>query len=106
MKKLILSAALVLGSLTTFAQESATTSNTVTETAKQETTTAVAQEAYTEVTLDQVPEAVKTALTKAYPTAKLDKAFINEAKEYKLEITLDEKKGNLFADANGKWIQK
>ena len=30
----------------------------------------------------------------------------NCKKEYKLDVTVGEKKGNLFADENGKWIQK
>ena len=112
MKKLILSAALVLGSLTAFAQ--ATPSKTAkptteatkaaTETAKPATETT--KQSYTEVTLDEVPEAVKTALTRVYPTATLDKAYVNEAKEYKLDVTLNEKKGNLFADEKGNWIKK
>lgn len=123
MKKLILSAALVLGSLTAFAQDQATTSKSSTTT-KSTTTTqpatttqepatstqtpadATKQAAYTEITVAEVPENIKASLTKAYPTAKLDKAFINEAKEYKLEVAIGEKRGNLFADANGKWIQK
>ena len=31
---------------------------------------------------------------------------VNANKEYKLDVTVAEKKGNLFADGNGKWIQK
>ena len=42
----------------------------------------------------------------AYPDVVLDKAYINAAKEYKLDVTIGDKKGNLFADANGKWIKK
>lgn len=99
MKKLILSAALVLGSLTTFAQEATTTAA---KTAPQETT----QTAYKEITSAEVPEAVKTALTKAYPTATIDKAFVNDLKEYKLEVTVGDKKGSLFADEKGNWIKK
>jgi len=98
MKKLILSAALVLGSLTSFASTPIVGSNPV--------TINVVQDDYKEVKLEEVPEAVKAALKKAYATATLDKAFINEAKEYKLEITLNGEKGNLYADATGKWIEK
>ena len=98
MKKLILSAALVLGSLTSFASTPIVGSNPV--------TINVVQDDYKEVKLEEVPEAVKAALKKAYSTATLDKAFINEAKEYKLEITLNGEKGNLYADATGKWIEK
>ena len=98
MKKLILSAAILLGSLSTFAQTSTPAKTAVT------TQTTVA-ETYTEITLGEVPEAVKAALTKAYPTAVLDKAYINEKKEYKLEITVGDKVGALYADATGNWIK-
>jgi hypothetical protein len=99
MKKLILSAAILLGSLSTFAQTSVPVKTAVT------TQTTVA-ETYVEITVGEVPEAVKSALTKAYPTAALDKAYINEKKEYKLEITVGNKAGALYADATGNWIKK
>ena len=91
MKKLILSAAILLGSLSTFAQTAAPAKTAVAaETTVQSATT----EEYKEVPVAEVPEAVKASLTKAYPTAVLNKAYINEKKEYKLEITVDEKAGN------------
>ena len=106
MKKLILSAAILMGSLTAFAQSTpAKTAKPVTETATPATET-VKQEGYKEVTMEEIPEPIKTALTKVYPTATLDKAYVNEAKEYKLDVTLNEKKGNLFADEKGNWIKK
>lgn len=98
MKKLILSAAILLGSLSTFA-------STIPATNVDVKTTSI-QEEYTEVKLEEVPEAIKAALKTAYPDAVLDKAYINAAKEYKLDVTIGDKKGNLFADANGKWIKK
>jgi hypothetical protein len=98
MKKLILSAAILLGSLSTFAQTSTTAKTAV-------TTQTTVTETYTEISVGEVPEAVKSALTKAYPTAKLDKAYINEKKEYKLEITVGDKVGALYADATGNWIK-
>lgn len=99
MKKLILSAAIFLGSLSTFAQTSAAAKTTT-------TTTQTVEDTYTEIKVEDVPVAVKSALIKAYPTAVLDKAYINEKKEYKLEVTVGEKAGALYADANGNWIKK
>ncbi|WP_413999561.1 hypothetical protein ACMDB5_03105 [Flavobacterium sp. W1B] len=98
MKKLILSAAIVLGSLSTFAATIAT-NNPV------EKSVTIAEE-YTEIKIEELPAAVVNALKKAYPDAVLTKAYVNEKKEYKLDITVGEKVGSLFADANGKWIQK
>ena len=98
MKKLILSAAIILGSVSTYA---ITVPSTI-----QVVKTTTTQEEYTEVKLEEVPAAIMEALKGTYPKTVLDKAYINAAKEYKLEVTMDGKKGNLFADENGKWIKK
>lgn len=63
------------------------------------------QNEYTEVALDAVPANVKTALTTAYPGAKLDKAYVNEKKEYKLEISVGDQKATVFSDVNGNWLK-
>jgi len=104
MKKLILSAAIVLGSLTTFsaqAQEQASAP------AAEQTAQAVTEtDGYKEIKADEVPTAVTEALKKAYPTATLTKAYVNDKKEYKLEVKVGDKEGALFADETGKWIKK
>lgn len=107
MKKLILSAAIFLGSLSTFAQAStaAKTAET-TQTAQPAQNTQAVEEKYTEIKAEELPDAVKGALKKAFPTAVLDKAYVNEKKEYKLQVTIGEKVGALYADAAGKWITK
>jgi len=97
MKKLILSAVIVLGSLSLYA------SNQVTP--EQTKTVVTAQAEYTEVSTDGVPPAIKTALQTAYPGAKLDKAFVNEKKEYKLEISVGDQKATVFSDVNGNWLK-
>jgi hypothetical protein len=98
MKKVILSAAILLGSLSTFTA-SAQVQNTV------EKTVTTTQE-YTEIKLEELPAVVNEALKKSFPDAKLTKAYINEKKEYKLEVEVGDKVGSLFIDANGKWIKK
>ena len=45
-------------------------------------------------------------MKKAYPDAVLTKAYINEKKEYKIEVKIADKEGALYADETGKWIQK
>ena len=69
MKKLILSAAIIFGSLSIYA-----TTNSIVEPVK---VTVELQSEYKEVTADAVPAAVKAALQTAYPGAKLEKAFVN-----------------------------
>jgi hypothetical protein len=110
MKKLILSVAIVLGSFSAFAQTESTggsTTGTSTDTKATTTTaTTAAQSDYTEVKATEVPAPVMAALKKAYPDAKLDKTSINAKNEYKLDVTVGDKVGSLYADAKGKWITK
>ncbi|MFH6997585.1 hypothetical protein ACHRVZ_06615 [Flavobacterium sp. FlaQc-57] len=98
MKNLFLSAAIVLGSLTSFASTSPIT-NTIVK------TISIADE-YTEIKLEELPAPITEALKKAYPDAVITKAYKNEKSEYKLDVTVGEKVGNLFANADGTWIKK
>lgn len=98
MKNLFLSAAIVLGSLTSFASTSPVT-NTVVKVISIE-------EEYTEIKLEELPAAISESLKKAYPDAVITKAYKNEKSEYKLDVTVGDKVGNLFANADGSWIKK
>lgn len=98
MKNLFLSAAIVLGSLTTFASTSPIT-NTIVKTIS-------IQDEYTEIKVEEVPVAVTDALKKAYPDAVLNKAYKNATSQYKLEVTVGDKVGSLYANADGSWVKK
>ncbi|MEO8533254.1 MAG: hypothetical protein ABI441_05870 [Flavobacterium sp.] len=98
MKNLFLSAAIVLGGLTSFASTSPITTTIV--------KTISVQDEYTEIKLEEVPAPVTEALKKAYPDAVLSKAYKNAKSEYKLDVTVGDKVGNLFANADGSWIKK
>ncbi|KAF2331099.1 hypothetical protein [Flavobacterium ginsenosidimutans] len=98
MKRLFLSAAIVLGSLTSFAS----TSPVVNINAK---VISIADE-YTEIKLEELPSAITEALKKAYPEAVITKAYKNEKAQYKLDVTVGDKVGNLFANADGTWIKQ
>ena len=95
MKKLILSAAIVLGSLSIHASASSP-ANVITK--------SIFQDDYKEV--DAVPAAIKTGLDNAYPGVKLEKAFVNSKKEYKIEITVRGEKSTVFTDEKGNIIKK
>lgn len=97
MKKLALSAAIILGSLSIPALAEITPNNV--------NTSISVQAEYTEVTTDAVPVAVKTALQTAYPNAKLVKAYVNDKKEYKLEISVGDQKATVYSDVNGNWLK-
>jgi hypothetical protein len=98
MKNLFLSAAIVLGGLTSFASTSPAT-NTIVKSIS-------VQEEYTEIKVEEVPSAVTDALKKAYPDAILSKAYKNTASQYKLEVTVGDKVGSLYANADGSWVKK
>ena len=98
MKNLFLSAAIVLGGLTSFAATTPIT-NTIVKTIN------VADE-YTEIKLEELPAPITESLKKAYPDAVITKAYKNEKSEYKLDVTVGDKVGNLFANADGTWIKK
>ncbi|SHL26022.1 hypothetical protein [Flavobacterium saccharophilum] len=98
MKNLFLSAAIVLGSLTSFASTSPVT-NTIVKSIS-------VQDEYTEIKVEEVPSAVTDALKKAYPDAILSKAYKNTASQYKLEVTVGDKVGSLYANADGSWVKK
>ena len=102
MKKLILSVAIALGSFYTFATPTISNSEVILNSQK----IVFVQEEFKEIKNEELPEAVKTALKTSYPDAKLDKAYVNSNKEYKLEITVVDQKATVYADANGNWIKK
>ena len=100
MKKLMLVAVMALGTMTAFAQE--------VETAVEEVATeaVTAQDDFTETVVAELPEEVTAAVAKNYPTATIDNAFVNEEKQYKLEVSLEDgTSGTLYADAEGNWIE-
>ncbi|GAA3759004.1 hypothetical protein [Flavobacterium ginsengiterrae] len=98
MKNLFLSAAIVLGGLTSFASTLPISNTIVKEVSFQDD--------YTEVNVTDVPAAVTDALKKAYPDAVLNKAYKNSASQYKLEVTVGDKVGSLYANADGTWVKK
>jgi hypothetical protein len=98
MKKLILSAAIVLGSLSMHA---------TTATPQSENVQSVnIQDGYTEITADEVPAAVKSTIEKSFAGTKLEKAYKNDKGEYKLVISSGEKKYTFFTDASGNILKK
>ncbi|MGO4771574.1 hypothetical protein ACEN2I_07910 [Flavobacterium sp. W22_SRS_FK3] len=96
MKKLILSTAIVLGSLSINAATFRSSTDPVVN--------LIIQDEYKEV--DAVPAAIKTGLDNAYPGVKLEKAYVNDKKEYKIEITVRGEKSTVYTDEKGNIIKK
>ncbi len=63
------------------------------------------QDEFTEVTVDDVPQAVKDGVAKAYQGAEIDKAYVNTVKIYKLEISDDVKSNTVYFDESGKELE-
>ncbi|MBM1104832.1 hypothetical protein JQC67_01655 [Aurantibacter crassamenti] len=118
MKKLVLVAVMSLGSLTAFAQETEAISTEATEVATEATEAVTeevavateeaveAQDGFNEVALEEVPEAITTALEAAHPGATISKAYANEDAQYKIEVAkADGETAELYADAEGNWIE-
>ncbi len=102
MKKLVFVLALSLGSLTAFAQDAEEVQTEVADA----TEVVAAQDDFSEIAAEELPEAVTAAVSQNYPTAKIDKAYVNESKQYKLEVSLEDgTAGTLYADENGNWIE-
>jgi len=119
----MIAAVLSLGTMTAFAQEENAVEETgtaVEETATEatdaveESTTEATEEVgveasqgeFSEVGAEELPESVTAAVSKNYPTASIDKAYVNDANQFKLEVSLEDgTAGTLYADENGNWIE-
>ena len=90
MKMLILTATIVLGWIAIYSNGHAKTESDI-------------QPKYREVSVNAVPATIKAALETAYSGTKLVKAYVNEKKEYKLELSVNNQKATVYTDANGNW---
>lgn len=98
MRKLILSAAIILGGLSVQAAIPHVKNSNV--------DSFLFQDEYTEVASDAVPAAVKSTAEKSFPNTKLEKVYKNTKNEYKLEISNGDKRYTIFTDASGNVIKK
>ncbi|MEO7976918.1 PepSY-like domain-containing protein [Flavobacterium sp.] len=99
MKKLILSAAIVLGSLSVNA-----TAIPIIDLMSQ--SLIIVQDEFSEIKSDAIPDAVKSTIEKSFPNTKLEKVYVNDKKEYKIEISRGDNKYTVFTDASGNIIKK
>lgn len=97
MKKLILSLAILVGSLSAFATPFQTNQLVVNG--------IVLQDPYTEIKVAELPATITTALKAKYPKAVIEKAYVTEDKLYKLDITIGNLREILLCEENGNWVQ-
>lgn len=98
MKKLIFATVLALGSLTAVSAATATLHDGIMD--------VVMEQDFKEINVSDLPAAVTEALERDYAGATIDKAYVNDAGQYKLEVSLEDgTTGTLYADAEGNWIE-
>lgn len=132
MKKLILSAAIVLGGLTAVTAQNQKEITAMSEQPQTEAETQVenrldnAQDVenlsavkesaateevvpvqdYKEVQSAELPRAVRDAVSKDFEGAAISKAYVNAKGDYKIELaTEDAKQATVYANAKGEWIK-
>lgn len=100
MKKLIIAASLLVGS---FCFQAYATAPVLPVNAD---ATVVLQDTYKEIKVTEVPTAVTDAFEKDFPGATIDKAYVNEEKKYKLDVSTAEGSITLYANEKGEWIEE
>ncbi|GLB48430.1 hypothetical protein [Neptunitalea lumnitzerae] len=98
MKKFFITASMLLGSFATFAMspEMSPYSNEIISKVQD----------YKEIKVSELPKAITEAFANDFPGATIDKAYVNEDKKYKLEVTTAEMSTTLYANEKGEWIEK
>ncbi|MDW5288311.1 hypothetical protein [Formosa sp. PL04] len=66
----------------------------------------VLQDEYKEIKVSELPTVITDAVSADFSEATISKAYVNELKEYKLELTMDGVIKTVYTDAAGKWINK
>jgi len=103
MKTLFLLGAITIGGFAVNAQEASFSQNGILHTQVNEII--VATDDFSEISVSEVPQTVMDAISKNYPTANLEKAYINDEKQYKLVLSLEDgTQGTVYADEDGNWI--
>ncbi|WP_299781655.1 hypothetical protein [uncultured Formosa sp.] len=64
------------------------------------------QDEYTQIEVTALPIAITEAVSNDYPGATIAKAYVNEAKTYKLILTKEGAMATVYADETGQWITK
>ncbi|WP_066218679.1 hypothetical protein [Formosa haliotis] len=66
----------------------------------------VFQEDFTRIANHDLPDSILAAIVKNFGEDTLAKAYMNELKEYKLELNLNDAIEIVYTDENGHWINK
>jgi len=103
MKTLFLLGAITIGGFAMNAQDALLSENGILHNPGNEI--GVVADDFKEISVSEVPQAVSIAISKNFPMANLDRAYINEEKQYKLVLSLEDgTQGTVYADEDGNWI--
>ncbi|MGJ5640630.1 hypothetical protein [Formosa sp. S-31] len=94
MKKVVIAAALVFGSFSLITATNSPLNNTI----------EVAQDNFKEIAVSDLPIAVTDAVAADFSEATIAKAYVNDAKEYKLILSIDGDFKTIYANESGEWI--
>lgn len=100
MKKLILSVAILTSGVSAFAL-----SNNIVF-SEAEIVAITMNEEFKEISLDKLSEAIVDTIKKDFPSAIINKAYVNENEQYKLLIIVDENESILYIDKEGNWLEE
>ena len=107
MKRILLTAAIAIGTLTAMnAQETETKTGTMAMNKTELKAPVTVQDNYSAVKMDKIPQAIKDALATDFKEATLTKAYANEDGKYKLVLMTAEKaKKTVYANSEGEWLK-
>ncbi|WP_282071447.1 hypothetical protein [Polaribacter atrinae] len=102
MRKLILTVtvALLTSGVSVFAANNLTNNNV------DEIVVVVTNDDFKEISAKELPEAVSNAIIKNFPSATVNKLYVNGSEQYKIDLTIDETDAVVYADKEGNWIEE
>ncbi|MEE4000711.1 hypothetical protein V1T75_10210 [Tenacibaculum sp. FZY0031] len=98
MKKLILAVAILAG-VSTYA----TVNNTIFPSTPVHM---VVADGFQEISLDKLPATLVNSIKESFPKATLNKAFVNEKEQYKLEISVENASKTIYTDKEGNLLDE
>ncbi|AUC21117.1 MULTISPECIES: hypothetical protein [Polaribacter] len=102
MRKLILTVtvALLTSGVSVFAANNININNA------DEIVVVVTNDDFKEISAKELPEAVSNAIMKNFPSATVNKLYVNGSEQYKIDLTIDETDAVVYADKDGNWIEE
>ncbi len=98
MKKLVLTVAILVGSISVFAISNSNLTDQVIN--------VIEVDEFKEIALEDLPEAVVLAVSKDFASSTISQAFVNSSSQYKLLVDINGEVKTIYADADGNWLEE